>query len=271
MKKYGKTRFISVMFSKFAVNMTYNLTIDQGNTSAKYALWDGDGQMVGIQSRLRVEARDVAQMLPKYDVDTAIYCTVSRRSSTLMHALQRCCRHVIEFSVNTPMPLTVDYRTPDTLGLDRLAAAVGAYALDGCAGRELLVVDLGTAITYDRVTADARYIGGNIAPGVFMRLKALNHYTARLPLVDPRQADSIEMWGDDTRHALLSGAVRGVVAELEYYHAKAGENAAVVLTGGDAEFIAPMLHFDVHIRPNLVSEGLEHIIRYNNAADSAAR
>lgn len=242
--------------------MTYNLTIDQGNSSAKYAIWDSDGRLVDLQWRMRVEARDIINLMPQYDIDTAIFCTVSRRSSTIIHALEHRCRRAIEFSTDTPMPLSVDYRTPATLGLDRLAAAIGAYSLDGCKGRELLVVDLGTAITYDRVTADARYIGGNIAPGIHMRLKALNHYTARLPLVDHRKADNIEMWGGDTHHALLSGAVRGVLAELEYYRAKADDNAAVVLTGGDAEFIAPMLSFDVKIVSNLVSHGLEYIIRY---------
>ena len=249
--------------------MTFNLTIDQGNTSTKLALWDAQGRLVRTTTRVRFVARDVAGIAPGCDIDTAIYCTVSRRPPAMLRALERRARKVIEFSVETPMPLSVDSRTPHTLGLDRLAAAVGAFGLEGCRNRELLVVDMGTAITYDRVTADARYAGGNIAPGLFMRLKALNHYTARLPLIDPRvEPSGIPVWGNDTRSALIAGSVRGVVAELEYYRNSISPNAAVVLTGGDAEMISDLVSFKPIVEPNLVSLGLENIIRYNNLLDS---
>lgn len=238
-----------------------NLTIDQGNTATKLALWDG-GTIVRSTICMHLSARDVTALWPDVDIDTAIYCTVSRRPPALMRALERRARHVIEFSADTPMPLTVDYRTPSTLGLDRLAAAVGAHNI--FPDSELLVVDLGTAITYDRVTSDARYLGGNIAPGIFMRLKALNHYTARLPLVDPAGAP-VPVWGCDTVSALRAGAVRGVVAELEYYHDRAGIDSRVVITGGGAEPIRQLLSFDITIEPNLVPLGLNRIISYNQS------
>lgn len=242
--------------------MALNLTIDQGNSTAKLALWSQDGRLVETSTRMRFVARDVAALSTPEEIDTAIYCTVSRRPPTMMRALERRARKVIEFTAETPIPLSIGYRTPASLGLDRLAAAVGAYSLEGGKGHELLVVDLGTAITYDRVTASAQYIGGNIAPGIFMRLKALNHYTARLPLVDPRGANP-RVWGDDTRSALLSGAVRGVVAELEYYRHMTGRDTIVVLTGGDAETVAPLLSFKPVIEPNLVSTGLNKVIDFN--------
>lgn len=238
-----------------------NLTIDQGNTATKLALWD-DGRLVRSTVHIQFGARDVAALWPDVAIDTAIYCTVSRRPPAMMRALERRAARVIEFSVDTPMPLSVDYRTPATLGLDRLAAAVGAHAI--CPGYELLVVDLGTAITYDRVTADARYLGGNIAPGIFMRLKALNHYTARLPLVDPAGAE-VPLWGNDTVSALRAGAVRGVVAELEYYRSLIGGDCRCVITGGGAEPIRSLLSFDVLIEPNLVPMGLNRIISYNES------
>lgn len=244
--------------------MSLNLTIDQGNSAVKLALWDPEGNLVEAATALRFGARDVAPYFEGRDIDTAIYCTVSTRPPTLMRALERKARRAIEFNVGTPTPLKVDYRSPSTLGLDRLAAAVGAYSLAGGDGHELLVVDLGTAITYDRVTADRRYVGGNIAPGINMRLKALNHYTARLPLVDPRGAEA-PVWGDDTRSALLAGAVRGVVAELEYYYRHAGDNVRVVLTGGCAAAVAPLLSFDAVIEPNLVSTGLRKVIEFNTS------
>ena len=243
--------------------MALNLTLDQGNSSTKVALWNKQGDLVGIESHIILNARDIAHLAYGQDIDGAIFCSVSRRPGAMMRALERRAARVIEFSANTPIPLTVDYKTPNTLGLDRLAAAVGAYDLISQYGpHELLVVDMGTAITYDRVTADRHYKGGNIAPGIFMRLKALNHYTARLPLVDPKSKD-VPLWGNDTHSALLAGAVRGVVAELEYYHLHTGPDAKVVLTGGYADLVAPLLSFNTLIEPNLVSWGLNKIIEYN--------
>lgn len=241
--------------------MAFNLTIDQGNSTTKLALWDNRGNLVETVCRMGFAARDVAGVAPGVEIDNAIYCTVSRRPPTMLRALQRRASNVVEFSTSTPCPLEIDYRTPHTLGLDRLAAAVGAYSMEGNQGKELLVVDLGTAITYDRVTADARFAGGNIAPGIFMRVKALNHYTARLPMVDPRGAVP-PVWGNDTASALVAGAVRGVAAEIEYYHRKCGDDATVVLTGGDAETVAPLLSFTPLIEPNLVSAGLNNILEY---------
>lgn len=244
--------------------MACNLTIDQGNSSAKLVLWDEQGRIVHSEHRHRLAARDIAGLSSGHDIKAAIYSTVLRRQPLIIHALQKVAGHVIEFTTETPSPLIVDYNSKETLGLDRLAAAVGAYSLPGNSGSDLLIVDIGTAITYDRVTADAHYAGGNIAAGIFMRLKALNHYTARLPLVDPRMYPNVAMWGDNTRSALLAGAVRGVAAELEYYHRQLGDRAKVVMTGGDAGRIAPYLSFEVTIEPNLVPFGLNKIIEYQD-------
>ena len=243
--------------------MALYLTIDQGNSTTKIGLWDESGNLVESSTHIRFVARDVAKLFPGREIDSAIYCTVSNRPPTMMRALERRARNVMEFSVATPLPITVDYKTPETLGLDRLAAAMGAFCLPGCSGHEILVVDVGTAITYDRVTADAHYTGGNIAPGIYMRLKALNHYTARLPLVDPRNS-VVPLWGSDTRSALLAGTVRGVVAELEHYRQCLGADTKVVMTGGYADVVDHLLSFRPIVDQNLVSRGLFDIIKYNS-------
>ena len=246
--------------------MALNLTIDQGNTTTKLALWDESGSLVDLSTRHRLVARDVEHIAKGHEIDTAIYCTVTHRTPAIMHALGRRATKAIEMNVHTPTPLTVEYGTPGTLGLDRLAAAVGAYSLPTCKGREILVADLGTAITVDRVTYDGRFPGGNISPGIVTRLKALHHYTARLPMVDVRNSGQpIPVFGNNTRSALLAGAVRGVVAELEYYYKAIGcdKGIVAVLTGGDAGLVAPLLSFEPIIEPNLVSIGLRNIIEYN--------
>lgn len=250
----------------------HTLTVDQGNTSAKLALWTAaEEDQLQASGRRRVcreslcirglTADDLRRVCRDYNVDAAIWCSVSERQPDLVDALRQSCRKVIELTVDTPTPLSVRYTTPQTLGVDRLAAAVGAFSLADACGREILVSDLGTAITYDHVTADGCYTGGNIAPGIWMRLCALNHYTARLPQVEV-EGDT-PVWGHDTTSALRGGAVNGVVAELEYYHSKLAEDAVVVLTGGAVKLVEGRLSFRPIIVPDLVSQGLEAIMAFN--------
>jgi type III pantothenate kinase len=244
--------------------MAYNLTIDQGNTAAKLALWtvDGVAQCIKEYTYRHLTVADINNLCAARHIDTAIYCCVSDRNEAVLAALRMGCGQVIELTVNTPMPISIDYQTPHTLGVDRLAAAVGAHAMVGNTGRDILVADIGTAITYDVVTADNCYRGGNIAPGIFMRLKALNCFTARLPQIEPEEGDC-PMWGYDTETALRSGAINGVVAELEYYHSQLGENAVAVLTGGGADLVRDRLSFNPIVVPNLVNLGLNSIIHCN--------
>lgn len=253
-------------------NPQHILTVDQGNTSAKLALW-APVENVGVPASARrrqccaklcirgLTADDIQRVCREYNVSAAIWCSVSEREPLLLEALRQSCDNIIELTVDTPTPLAIDYTTPQTLGVDRLAAAVGAYTLPGARGRDILVSDLGTAITYDHVTASGRYVGGNIAPGIWMRLCALNHYTARLPQVET-DGDT-PLWGHDTASALRGGAINGVVAELEYYHSSLGDDAVVVLTGGAVKLVEGRLSFRPMIVPDLVSEGLEAIMAYN--------
>lgn len=250
----------------------HTLTVDQGNSSAKLALWTADdrggtgsalhGRVCREQLCVRgLTADDLRDICHRYSVDAAIWCSVSECSPLLVDALRQCCSHVIELTVDTPTPLTVKYTSPQTLGVDRLAAAVGAYSLPQAHGRDILVSDLGTAITYDHVSATGYYCGGNIAPGIWMRLCALNHYTARLPQVET-DGDT-PLWGHDTVSALRGGAINGVVAELEFYHSKLGTEAVAVLTGGAVNLVKDRLSFSPVVVPDLVSQGLIAIMDFN--------
>lgn len=250
----------------------HTLTVDQGNSSAKLALWTPDtngvtgGALHGRVCREQLCVRgltpdDLRDICQHFSVDAAIWCSVSERQPLLVDTLRHYCGHVIELTVGTPTPLTVNYTTPQTLGVDRLAAAVGAYSLPQAHGRDILVSDLGTAITYDHVSTNGCYCGGNIAPGIWMRLCALNHYTARLPQVET-DGDT-PVWGHDTASALRGGAINGVVAELEFYHSKLRTDAVAVLTGGAVDLVKDRLSFDPVIVPDLVSQGLIAIMDYN--------
>lgn len=250
--------------------MEVRLTIDRGNTAIKGALWGSDGAMLctlkGDSTRPAADlARELCRLggVEPTGLLTA-YCTVvaSDRADDLT-SLEPVCSRIVDLNASTPMPLTIDYRTPATLGADRIAAALGAIAVSGT-DRPLLISDIGTAVTYDYVAPGARYMGGNIAPGIDLRLRALAAFTDALPAVSPEGGD-IPLWGTTTAEAMRSGAVRGVGAELEYYHRAAGDGTLAVLTGGSAKLLtdSDILTFDYIHDPYLVHKGLYSIIRDN--------
>jgi len=250
-------------YANFAEIMAYYLTIDQGNTCVKVDIWDGNSDKI-VASRTfdTLQVSDLKMLCNGHKPYAAIYCTVSERDRIIIESLASLTQHAVEMSVDTPMPVRIAYTTPRTLGLDRVAAAIGAYSL--CeANRDILVIDIGTAITYDIVSADGIYRGGNIAPGVDMRLRALNHFTARLPLVTIDDTADVPQWGTDTVSALRAGALEGVVGEILHYRNSAGAGAHIVVTGGQAPLILRHLPFQPITHPHLVSLGLYTILRYN--------
>lgn len=250
-------------YANFAEIMAYYLTIDQGNTCVKVDIWDGNSdEIVASKTFGTLHSSDLKEFCSDYQPAAAIYCTVSGRDLPVIEALNALTPHAVEMTVDTPMPARIAYATPHTLGLDRVAAAIGAYSLCGD-GHDILVIDIGTAITYDIVSADGIYRGGNIAPGLDMRLRALNHFTARLPLVTIDDATDVPLWGTDTASALRAGALEGVVGEILHYRNRAGADARTVITGGQAPPVLRHLPFQPITHPHLVSLGLYTILRYN--------
>lgn len=242
--------------------MAINLTIDQGNSAAKLALWQGE-ELVDwlIVPHLSIDAINHF-LVPYSNVDAAIYCSVASRGTEIVASLANSIRKVVRLTHEMPVPITIDYGTPGSLGTDRVAAAVGAWAT--APGSHLLVVDAGTAVTYDAVTPDGRFVGGNIAPGMNMRLEALHRFTARLPRVEvPRELPHGFFLGHDTAEAMILGAVYGIVGSISYYKLHLPEQTKVVMTGGWAEELSRLCDFDVIVDPHLVSKGLNRILIYN--------
>lgn len=242
--------------------MIRKLTIDEGNSSTKLALWYDDVPVREVTCRLGETSAAEALAGIELPVDRAIFCSVcGRNHDTVERELSKIARKVIVLDASTPLPIRLGYRTPKTLGADRIAAAAGAAVVSP--GRTTLIVDMGTAITYDVLEADGTFIGGNIAPGIFVRLEALHHFTKALPLVET-DGDT-PRWGYDTETALRSGAIRGVVGELQYYrHCLPSDcPTAVILTGGSADLIIPYITSPIIVEPNLVLIGLNSILNYN--------
>ena len=162
----------------------------------------------------------------------------------------------------TSVPITICYKTPLTLGTDRLAAVVNASYRSP--GKDILVIDIGTCITYDFIDADKRYIGGNISPGVLMRLKALNHFTGRLPLVDA-DGELPEM-GYDTETAIRSGVTQSIKYEIDGYVTtmrKEHPSLVVYITGGGCLKHHYAESNFIFTEDHMVAEGLNIILQYN--------
>ena len=160
------------------------------------------------------------------------------------------------------------YESKNTLGRDRIAVAVGANFL--CSNRNVLIIDAGTAITYEFVDENNVYQGGSISPGLGTRLKSLHEFTKQLPLVEPKDIDIL--YGKDTETAILTGVVNGVTFEIEGYINQFKEkydNLFVFLTGGTAFFFERKLKSIIFASPNLLLIGLNRILNYNECIKTA--
>ena len=230
------------------------LTIDCGNTATKMALWQGDSIV------RQWNEPDLPADIP--GVDAAILSSV-RKQAHIPAFLVALGPRFINLSSDTPLPIHIGYDTPRTLGADRIAAAVGAVRIAPPAD-DILVVDIGTAVTYDFITADKVFVGGNIAPGINLRLKALNQFTSHLPVVD---ADGdTPLLGNSTATAMRSGAVRGIAAEIEYYYSqllRRGTSITTIVTGGSAPLVKPFISSPFIFEPGLTMTGLKTILDYN--------
>ena len=240
--------------------MKGNLTIDNGNTSVKVAFFIGT-ELVATNRFMRRDVRLLDRFISTYKPDSAIMCsTASSEASQRVEELinQRCSR-VMNLTHATPMPISLGYRTPQTLGRDRIATAVGAWSI--AQGGDVLVIDAGTAITYDLVTADGCFVGGNIAPGLGLRFKSLHEHTGRLPLVD---ADGD---GKGVHPGLFGGVLLGLLGEIRSCIATlkmSHPGLTVFLTGGDGKLLHSRLGEEgVIYQEHLAAEGLNRIYLYN--------
>ena len=240
-----------------------NLIVDVGNSSAKIALFDGD--------TLTEQCCVSHTMLPKALKDKSLDTTISAAIISSVVPLNEAIEETLEMlpypclrmSAQLKMPFSIAYKTPETLGPDRLAAAAEAYAQHP--NHNVLVIDAGTAITYDIVTADGTYLGGQISPGINMRFKALNHFTGKLPLVD-KDGERVAV-GNSTETAIREGVLQGVDKEIEGYiceYSQKYPNLLVFLTGGDAFFLDNRVKNRTFADNLLVIKGLNRILTLNN-------
>lgn len=220
------------------------------------------GEVTYLKRLKKVLVKDIKSLRKKYPFER---CIVSSVRKTKPYFLDYLTKHhgLITLSHKTKVPVTNNYGTPKTLGLDRLAAVVGAAS--EYPGERALVIDIGTCMTYDFIDEKKRYWGGNIAPGVELRLQAMHHFTSALPLV--KRKWNPEILGSSTKTAIQNGAVWGIKLEIESFiktlTSKKG-HLHVILTGGDATYFGELIESEIFVAPNLLLKGLNEILKYNS-------
>jgi len=240
-----------------------NLVIDIGNTRCKWAIFEGKTLLTkGLSSELNTSL--ISEILRSYtNIEASILSSVKSFPKECRTLIESAVPTFIELNYTTPIPIKNGYETPQTLGRDRLAAAIGAHKL--FPNNPLLVIDAGTAITIDFVSKSGEFIGGNITPGLQTRFKSLHEFTGKLPLIWP--ADEFDFIGKNTESAIRAGVQLGIFFEIESYisHFKANNpDLITLLTGGDAIFIAQHINADVHLNEELTLNGLNEILHYNS-------
>lgn len=243
-----------------------NLVIDIGNTAVKFIIFDEQGACLHQCESTCGNIAPLKKLLEQTPVNRAIVSAVAEAEEPLSLYLKHMEPKPIWLTGHTRLPIRNAYGTPHTLGTDRLAAVVGARV--DFPSRNVLVVDVGTCITYDLITADGYYHGGNIAPGMRMRFQAMHEHTARLPFVE-FDGNWPHPLGHTTKEALTSGVLWGIKAEIEAYISMLQhktDDLHVILTGGDGHIFHEKLvksHKNVILDETLVARGLNRILEYN--------
>lgn len=236
-----------------------NLALDIGNTVVKVGVFEGSA-LVEKHFFDTVDHERLGSLVHTWQVTHAIICSVREDEEIELPVTGQ----TLTLTEQTPVPLEVRYLTPETLGKDRLAAVVGGHSV--FPGSDVLIIDAGTCITYDFVDAQGVFQGGNIAPGLDMRFRAMHEFTAHLPRVE--RGDTRSIMGLSTTEAMQNGVDVGMLLEIggyiEYFKAKHA-SLKIVLTGGDASYFADKFKTEIFVRPDLVLIGLNEILLSNVA------
>ncbi|HTA28218.1 MAG TPA: type III pantothenate kinase [Bacteroidia bacterium] len=236
-----------------------NLTIDMGNSRVKTGIFS-KGKLLKNNTYGSFKLINLKALFKEYpEIEHAILCTVKKYPAEIKSYLAKHT-HFVELSSRTPVPVKIAYKTPKTLGMDRLAAICGAYSSNK--GKNILVINGGTCITYDLLDNKGIYKGGSISPGLTMRYNALHTFTGGLPLTTP-DINFKKLTGETTEEAIRSGVQNGILKEIEgiigEYQSKYKE-LTVILTGGSMEWLLKSLKIKIKGEPFLVLTGLNVIL-----------
>jgi type III pantothenate kinase len=237
-----------------------NLIVDIGNTSTKLAVFNGH-EKLSISRINELSCEELEKELSGFKIKRAIVSSVKKLPPFISDLFFTNIPFVHVLSHKSKLPFKIEYETPETLGPDRIAAVAGAFSL--FPGSEILIIDAGTAITYEFLSSGI-YKGGNISPGINMRFKALNKFTEKLPLAS--SSDNYTFPGLNTIDAITAGVITGVTYEINEYIRTFKKNKTdfkVLLAGGDSEFLKDKINYQTTYMPDIVIDGLNYILEYN--------
>lgn len=237
-----------------------NLIIDIGNSNTKFAIFDRNVMITSFKTK-EFSCEKLEKKISPYKIEKVIISSVRDTPEYIFDLLTVNIPVVHVLTHKSKLPFRIEYETPETLGPDRIAAVAGVYST--FKEENILVIDAGTAITYDFLSGKS-YKGGNISPGLAMRFRALHKFTGRLPLVNPTSDYSFP--GKNTTDAIAAGVITGVTYEINEYirtFEKKHTGFKVMLTGGDGEFLKDTINPKVIYMPDIVMYGLNYILEYN--------
>jgi type III pantothenate kinase len=242
------------------------LVIDVGNTRIKAAVFENDTLGESFAFGVADVKQQLQEILKNYLSIKAI--VLSSVGDSIMDLLQEAAQTIPVYSISqqSTFPFRSAYATPTTLGIDRMVLASGAVLQ--FPGQNRLVIDAGTCITYEYISAEDVYLGGAISPGIEMRYKALNNYTAKLPLLEKKFPEL--PIGNSTAESMHVGVVQGVLHEIEGTLAELeaqAEKFIIILTGGDAEFLAKRVKNTIFANSNFLLEALNKLYQYQTQND----
>ncbi len=238
-----------------------NLTVDIGNTQFKICIFDNDKLIYHLY--LKKFTRDTVEQLTKeYNIDYVIFSDTRNVNKKEFLSLFPEKLQIIELTNQMPLPVKIDYQTPETLGKDRIAGAV--YAADKFPGVNCMLIDIGTAITIDYIDAEGAFKGGIISPGPETRYRALHDYTGKLPMLEP--VEDVNFIGNSTTSAIQSGVQNGILYEINGYISrfiKENNNTKIIITGGYAFLFEKKIKYPIFVNSFVVPQGLNKILMYN--------
>ncbi|MFL9837209.1 type III pantothenate kinase [Flavobacterium sp. ST-75] len=242
------------------------LAVDIGNTKIKAAVFEVNALKEKFVFEKNEAEKKIKKIFHQYEkIEVSILSSVGEKEKEVIGVLKKYTR--VEVVSHTFLfPFTNKYATPSTLGIDRMVLAAGAVLQYPDKNR--LVLDAGTCITYDFIDRNNHYLGGAIAPGLQMRYDAMHNFTAKLPLLYPEEP--LNYIGNSTSASMHSGAVNGFLHEIEGFikdYSRDYEDLTVILTGGDAEFLAKRLKNTIFANSNFLLESLNNLYIYKTNND----
>ena len=235
-----------------------NLVVDVGNSSAKVALFQSE-KLMKQKTFLKLNLDEIIEFTNSTPPSRTIISSVQKKDKNLDSIINHF--NALHLSHKTTIPISVVYKTPETLGTDRIAAIVGAN--DEFPKKNLLSIDAGSCITYDYFL-ERNYIGGRISPGLKMRFDALSQFTSQLPKL--HVSDLHFQLGSDTNSSIISGVQQGAIDEMDAIISNFREenkDTVVILSGGYCDFFEKHLKNSIFADPFIVLKGLNIILEYN--------